>query len=88
MNMPGMDGLETCRLIRKQSEIAIVMLTVRDEEADNVNPTFQTRVFADRTVGWIPILAVPARGAGRPETCRRRDDSTSLMTRAQLRWKS
>jgi two-component system KDP operon response regulator KdpE len=36
ISMPGMDGLETCRLIREQSEIAIVMLTVRDEEADKV----------------------------------------------------
>ncbi len=30
MNMPGMSGLECCRLIRAQSEIAIIMLTVRD----------------------------------------------------------
>jgi two-component system, OmpR family, KDP operon response regulator KdpE len=36
MNMPGMGGLETCRLIRAQSEIAIIMLTVRDGEADKV----------------------------------------------------
>ena len=36
MNMPGMGGLETCRLIRAQSEIAIIMLTVRDTEADKV----------------------------------------------------
>src|SRR5262249_50567409 len=36
MNMPGMDGLETCRAIRTQSEIAIVMLTVRDAESDKV----------------------------------------------------
>jgi len=36
MNMPGMDGLETCGLIRAHSEIAIVMLTVRDDEADKV----------------------------------------------------
>src|SRR5262249_55006074 len=36
MNMPGMDGVETCRLIRAQSEVAIVMLTVRDDEADKV----------------------------------------------------
>jgi two-component system KDP operon response regulator KdpE len=35
-NMPGMGGLETCREIRSQSEIAIVMLTVRDTEADKV----------------------------------------------------
>ncbi len=36
MNMPGMGGLETCRAIREQSEIAIVMLTVRDNEEDTV----------------------------------------------------
>jgi two-component system KDP operon response regulator KdpE len=36
MNMPGMGGLETCRAIRSQSEIAIVTLTVRDSETDKV----------------------------------------------------
>jgi DNA-binding response OmpR family regulator len=36
MNMPGMDGLETCRAIRERSEIGIIMLTVRDNEADAV----------------------------------------------------
>jgi two-component system KDP operon response regulator KdpE len=36
MNMPGIGGLETCRQIRAQSEIAIVMLTVRDSEIDKV----------------------------------------------------
>jgi two-component system KDP operon response regulator KdpE len=37
MNMPGMGGLETCRQIRSQSEVAIVMLTVRDTESDKVD---------------------------------------------------
>lgn len=36
VNMPGMNGLETCRAIRSSSEIPIVMLTVRDAEADKV----------------------------------------------------
>ena len=36
VNMPGMSGLETCRAIRSSSEIPIVMLTVRDAEADKV----------------------------------------------------
>ncbi len=36
MNMPGISGLETCREIRGQSEIAIIMLTVRDDETDKV----------------------------------------------------
>ncbi len=37
MNMPGMGGLEACRAIRGQSEIAVIMLTVRDSEADKVD---------------------------------------------------
>jgi len=36
MNMPGLGGLETCRAMRAQSDIAIIMLTVRDAEADKV----------------------------------------------------
>jgi len=36
MNMPGMGGLETCRLIRSTSDIALIMLTVRDAESDKV----------------------------------------------------
>ncbi len=36
MNMPGLGGVETCSLIRAGSEIAIIMLTVRDTEADKV----------------------------------------------------
>ena len=36
MNMPGIGGLETCREIRAQSEVAIIMLTVRDTEPDKV----------------------------------------------------
>ncbi len=36
MNMPGMGGLETCRAMREQSDIGIIMLTVRDNEADTV----------------------------------------------------
>lgn len=36
MNMPGMGGLEACRAIRRDSKIAIIMLTVRNSEADKV----------------------------------------------------
>jgi two-component system KDP operon response regulator KdpE len=36
VNMPGTNGLEACREIRRNSDIAIVMLTVRDSEADKV----------------------------------------------------
>ena len=37
VNMPSMDGLETCRAIRSGSDIAIIMLTVRNSERDKVD---------------------------------------------------
>ncbi len=36
MNMPGMDGLETCRAIRGGSEIPVIILSVRNSENDKV----------------------------------------------------
>src|ERR1700730_16045811 len=36
VGMPGTGGLETCRTIREQSEIAIIMLTVRDRDTDKI----------------------------------------------------
>jgi two-component system, OmpR family, KDP operon response regulator KdpE len=36
VNMPGMSGIDTCRAIRSGSEVAIIMLTVRDDEAATV----------------------------------------------------
>jgi two-component system, OmpR family, KDP operon response regulator KdpE len=36
INMPGMGGLEVCREMRRGSSAAIVMLTVRNTEADKV----------------------------------------------------
>jgi two-component system, OmpR family, KDP operon response regulator KdpE len=36
VNMPGMGGLAACSLIREDKNVAIIMLTVRDSEADKV----------------------------------------------------
>jgi two-component system KDP operon response regulator KdpE len=36
MNMPGMNGIETCRTIRSTSTVPIIMLTVRDSESDKI----------------------------------------------------
>src|SRR5262245_50684718 len=36
INMPGISGLETCRLIRSTSDTSIIMLSVREAEADKV----------------------------------------------------
>jgi two-component system KDP operon response regulator KdpE len=36
LNMPGMNGLETCRAIRENSDVPIIVLTVRQEEDEKV----------------------------------------------------
>lgn len=36
INMPGMGGLAACRAIRTDASVAIIMLTVRNSEADKV----------------------------------------------------
>jgi two-component system, OmpR family, KDP operon response regulator KdpE len=36
INMPGIGGIETCKAIRADTETAIIMLTVRNAEADKV----------------------------------------------------
>ena len=36
-NMPGMDGMEVCRLIRERSATPVIMLTARTDEGDVVN---------------------------------------------------
>jgi two-component system, OmpR family, KDP operon response regulator KdpE len=35
-NMPGIGGIKTCKALREDKNIAIIMLTVRDSEADKV----------------------------------------------------
>jgi len=37
MNLPGLDGLAACREIRDSSDVAIIMLTVKNTEKDKVN---------------------------------------------------
>jgi two-component system, OmpR family, KDP operon response regulator KdpE len=36
VNLPGMSGVETCREIRRSSDVPIIMLTVRSAERDKV----------------------------------------------------
>lgn len=36
VNMPGIDGVETCRELRRSSAVPIIMLTVREAERDKV----------------------------------------------------
>src|SRR5437867_10889098 len=51
MNMPRMNGLETCRSMRTTSDVSIIMLTVRYAETDNAGvleaapDDYATRLF-------------------------------------------
>jgi two-component system, OmpR family, alkaline phosphatase synthesis response regulator PhoP len=36
LNLPGLDGLDVCRVLRKESDVPILMLTARVEEADRL----------------------------------------------------
>lgn len=36
LNLPGKDGLDVCRTIRRDSDVPIIMLTARDEETDRL----------------------------------------------------
>lgn len=36
LSMPGMDGIEVCRAIRRESEVPIIVLSVRGEESSKV----------------------------------------------------
>jgi two-component system KDP operon response regulator KdpE len=36
MNMPGMNGLETCRALRSSSDVPVIILSVRNTEKDKV----------------------------------------------------
>jgi two-component system alkaline phosphatase synthesis response regulator PhoP len=36
LNLPGMDGLDVCRALRRESDVPIIMLTARVDEADRL----------------------------------------------------
>lgn len=36
LNLPGMDGLDVCRVLRRESDIPIIMLTARVDETDRL----------------------------------------------------
>jgi DNA-binding response OmpR family regulator len=36
IGLPGMDGFDVCREVRKRSSVPVIMLTARDEEADRI----------------------------------------------------
>ena len=67
--LPGMDGLDVCRAIRKESDVPIIMLTARAEEADQLiglelgADDYITKPFSPRAlVARVRALLRRARG--------------------------
>ncbi len=78
LNLPGTDGLEVCKTLRKTSDIPIIMLTARDEEPDRIvglelgADDYVTKPFSPREV-VARVKAVlrrrdPSSGDRRPVT--------------------
>ena len=58
--MPRMDGWQTCREIRKDSKVPIIMLTARSQEMDKV-----TREMNFRDLNWVWMNIFPNRSVRR-----------------------
>ncbi len=72
VGLPGIDGFEVCRQMRNNSQVPIVMLTARDEEADRVvgfalgADDYVPKPFSPRELG-ARIKAILRRAEGRSE---------------------
>ena len=72
VGLPGIDGFEVCRQMRNSSQVPIVMLTARDEEADRVvgfalgADDYVPKPFSPRELG-ARIKAILRRAEGRSE---------------------
>jgi DNA-binding response OmpR family regulator len=75
LNLPGIDGIETCRRIRASSDIPIIMLTARDTEIDKVvgleigADDYVTKPFSPREL-LARVKAVLRRSEDAPATAK------------------
>jgi len=71
LNLPGMDGVDVCRKIRRMSEVPLIMLTARDSEVDKVvgleigADDYVTKPFSPREL-LARVKAVMRRSEERP----------------------
>jgi DNA-binding response OmpR family regulator len=76
--LPGMDGLHLCRWIRERSDVPVIMLTARGEEADRIvglelgADDYVTKPFSPRELA-TRVRAVLRRTSSRVEPERRLD---------------
>jgi two-component system alkaline phosphatase synthesis response regulator PhoP len=73
LNLPGMDGLDVCRQLRRESDVPIIMLTARIEETDRLigleigADDYITKPFSPREL-VARVRAVLRRSSGDFET--------------------
>ena len=74
INMPEMDGLEVCRVIRRTSDVPILFLSSRDDEIDRVlgleigGDDYVTKPFSPRElVARVGVILKRAGGRAAPE---------------------
>ena len=66
--MPGMDGFEVCREMRRDSDVPILMLTARSEDVDKIvglelgADDYMTKPFNPRGTGGAGEAHPPPRG--------------------------
>ena len=93
LNLPGMDGLDVCRALRRASDVPIIMLTARAEEADRLiglelgADDYVTKPFSPRElVARVRAVLRRVRGGVRsPELVRAADLEIDLNAHRVLR---
>jgi two-component system, OmpR family, alkaline phosphatase synthesis response regulator PhoP len=73
--LPGMDGWEVCRVLRRDTDVPIIMLTARSEESDQIvglelgADDYITKPFSPRTlVARVRAILRRAQGKLKPAT--------------------
>jgi two-component system alkaline phosphatase synthesis response regulator PhoP len=81
LNLPGMDGLDVCRALRRESDVPIIMLTARLEETDRLiglelgADDYVTKPFSPRElVARVRAVLRRVRGGAQPRTILRAGD--------------
>lgn len=77
LNLPGMDGLDVARAIRRESNVPILMLTARVEEVDRITglelgaDDYVTKPFSRVRLSLVcgPFSAAPPRLQPKPSDC-------------------
>lgn len=81
LNLQGMDGLDVCRALRRESDVPIIMLTARLEETDRLiglelgADDYVTKPFSPRElVARVRAVLRRVRSGARPRTILRAGD--------------